>query len=165
MVETPLLHNHDSAVLKMQAADVAYLERYVEETNFDLSTSLNSWLPHDRKSPLLDGRWDPSIPELGYRCRRLAHIPCAPPTNILSTKLTFLKTYARHSAAKFSLGSLPTENISSCFRRFLGGSLQTRAPADHNPSDERRQKPGIGMLTPLPSACDNTRRNMPGDPQ
>ncbi|KFY03588.1 hypothetical protein V490_00121 [Pseudogymnoascus sp. VKM F-3557] len=59
------------------------------------------------------------------------------------------------------LGSLPTANFSSNFRRFLGG--KTQQEANLAPGNARQSRRAIGLPGRLPTAQDQIKRFKPGE--
>jgi hypothetical protein len=59
------------------------------------------------------------------------------------------------------LGSLPTENFSSHFRRFLGGTVQLEA--SQTSTNTRQGRRAISLPAKMPSARNYVKRLMPGE--
>jgi hypothetical protein len=164
MVEAPFLHSRDRAILKMQVADVEYLERYTKEVWFDLYYQ-SPWTAGSHMVEILHASIDTGVRLFHSRgtVAAVLHVYNALRQLKSIDQISLLDELCEVFRDEIFLGSLPKENFSSCFRRFLGGSLQTQAPTQHGSTNDRRRRTGIGMPTRLPSGRDSTRRIMPGE--
>jgi hypothetical protein len=126
MVEAPFLHSRDRAILKMQVADVEYLERYTKEVWFDLYYQ-SPWTAGSHMVEILHASIDTGVRLFHSRgtVAAVLHVYNALRQLKSIDQISLLDELCEVFRDEIFLGSLPKENFNSCFRRFLGGSLQT----------------------------------------
>ncbi|KAE8452073.1 hypothetical protein EG329_002239 [Mollisiaceae sp. DMI_Dod_QoI] len=160
MIQTPLPHSCDPMVGTLRRADVVYLDEYLTEKRFDLYYQC-PWTAGYHMCEILHHSMDAGLRLWNSEGRvgAVLHIYNALRQLKLMDPIPLLDDLCINFQREIFLGALPTENFSSHFRRFLGGTVHTQA--SQTSSDTRQGRRAIGLPTRLPSANDYAKRLMP----
>jgi hypothetical protein len=161
MVQIPLLHSCDSMVRRMQVVDAAYLDEYLAEKRFDLYYQ-SPWTAGFHMCEILHHSIDAGLRLCNSEGRvgAVLHVYNALRQLKSIDAIPLLDDLCRVFQREIFLGSLPTENFSSHFRRFIGGTVKLEA--SQTSTDTRQGRRAIGLPAKLPSGRDYVKRLMPG---
>jgi hypothetical protein len=162
LVQMPMLPTCDSMVDILRAVDATRLDEYLVEKRFDLYFQ-SPWTAGHHMCEILHHSIDAglrlcnseghvgAVLHIYNALRQLRFIPAVP----------LLDDLCEVFKREIFLGSLPTANFSSNFRRFLGGTSQLDAgPTSVNARHGRRV---IGLPATFPTARDYAKRLMPSE--
>jgi hypothetical protein len=162
MVQIPLLHSCDPMVCTLQVTDAAYLDEYLAEKRFDLYYQ-SPWTAGFHMCEILHHSIDAGFRLCNSEGRvgAVLHIYNALRQLKSIDAIPLLDDLCEVFQREIFLGSLPTENFSSHFRRFLGGTVQLEA--SQTSTNTRQGRRAIGLPAKMPSAQDYMKRLMPGE--
>lgn len=162
LVQMPALPTCDAMVAILRAVDAARLDEYLVEKRFDLYFQ-SPWTAGYHMCEILHHSMDTGLRFCNSKghvgavlhvynaLRQLGFIPA----------VTLLDDLCEVFTREIFLGSLPTTNFSSNFRRFLGGTSQLDAGSTS--ADARQGRRAIGLPATFPTARDYAKRLMPSE--
>jgi hypothetical protein len=147
-------------VRKMQAEDAAYLNEYLAEKRLDLYYRC-PWTGGCHMCEILHYSIDAGLQLCNSEGRvgAVLHIYNARRQLRFIDNVPLLDDLCKLFQREIFLSSLPTENFSSHFRRFLGGTVQSEAKE----TSMNTGRLAIGLPVKLSSAGDYVKRLMPGE--
>ncbi|KIW22022.1 uncharacterized protein PV07_12580 [Cladophialophora immunda] len=128
MVQKALPQSGDPMVRKILVVDASYLDEYLAENRFDLYYQ-SPWTAGFHMCEILHYSIDAGLRlfNSGGRVGAVLHIYNALRQLKFIAAIPLLDDLCEVFRREIFLGSLPTENFSSHFRRFLGGTVQSEA--------------------------------------
>lgn len=162
MVQNALSFNCNPMVQQMLEVDTLYLDEYLAENRFDLYYQ-SPWTAGFHMCEILHHSIDAGLRLINSEglVGAVLHIYNALRQLKMIVSIAFLDDLCETFRREIFLGSLPTENFSSHFRRFLGGTLQPET--SQASTNSRQSKRAIGLPSRLPSAQDYVKRLMPSE--
>ncbi len=162
LVQMRMLPANDPMVAWIRSKDTEYLDKYLAEKCFDLYFQ-SPWTAGFHMCEILHHSIDAGLRLCNSEGNvgAVLHMYNALRQISFMDAVPLLDELCQVFKQELCLGSLPTTNFSSKFRRFLGGKIQ---PEPNSTSvNVRQSRRAIGLPPSLPTAQDYVKRFMPGE--
>ncbi|CZT06985.1 uncharacterized protein RAG0_12557 [Rhynchosporium agropyri] len=162
LVQMRMLPTNDPMVARMRNEDTEYLDKYLAGKCFDLYFQ-SPWTAGFHMCEILHHSMDAGLRLCNSQGNvgAVLHMYNALRQISFMDAVPLLDDLCEVFSQELCLGSLPTTNFSSKFRRFLGGTTQSEP--NSLSGDSRQSRRRIGLPLSLPTAQDYVKRFMPGE--
>jgi hypothetical protein len=162
LVQMRMLPSDDPMVARMRNKDTEYLDKYLTEKCFDLYFQ-SPWTAGFHMCEILHHSMDAGLRLCNSEGNvgAVLHMYNALRQISFMDAVPLLDELCQVFKQELCLGSSPTTNFSSNFRRFLGGRIKPES--NSTSGNERQSRRVIGLPPNLPTAQDYVKRFMPGE--